>query len=193
MNDLYNMYMRAVLWVIALPPLLLGCRAKTASHPVMPVARNQAVSSTFVSEQFAVELAIPSQWASKHSADYILLLTPQEPGGSGMSISLEVPDLPMHIPGLIPIGLVKNGYVDDLRKQHPDLQVQEQTPPKIAHAEMRLVECTWTDGGQTQHETALLIVHGDHVYILRVEAANKDYAHARAVFDAVAQSIHWNK
>jgi hypothetical protein len=45
------------------------------------------------------------------------------------SISLDVPKLPPHIPGLIPIGSVRNGYLDDLKKSVGKLDTKDLPQP----------------------------------------------------------------
>ena len=46
-------------------------------------------------------------------------------GDKAPAVSLEVPKLPPHIPGLIPLGSVVGGYIDDLKKQHPGVKVDD--------------------------------------------------------------------
>ena len=49
---------------------------------------------------------------------------------------------------MIPIGLVKKGYLDDLKKKAPSMQTREETPT-IAGATARLVISTWKEGEKT--------------------------------------------
>ena len=110
------------------------------------------------------------------------------------SLSLEVPKLPPHVPGMIPIGSVRNGYVDDLCKSVGKLQTSDLTPPPLPSASVRLVRSTWSGAdGQARQETALLAVHADRVYILRARSLTADEKGARDAFDAVVRSIQWVK
>ena len=77
--------------------------APTTSPSTQPIA--------FVSTAKGVGLEYPPDWKPIPSSDYMLLLVPV--GGSSSnerSISLDVPDLPLHVPGMIPINSVVNGY-----------------------------------------------------------------------------------
>ncbi|MEA2709691.1 MAG: hypothetical protein QOF78_2292, partial [Phycisphaerales bacterium] len=130
-------------------------------------------------------------WTKQPSEDFVLLLT--RPGDAkGSQISLDVPKLPPHIPGLIPIGSVRNGYVDDLRQTYRGLETKDLEAPDVPGAQRRLVRSIWTDvKGRAQQETALLLVHGDHVYILRGRGPVDDEPATRSAFDAVARSLQW--
>ncbi|HEX2971914.1 MAG TPA: DcrB-related protein, partial [Tepidisphaeraceae bacterium] len=128
-------------------------------------------------------------WTTKPSQDYVLMLV----SAAGQSISLDVPDLPVHLPGMIPIGLVKNGYLDDLRKRVGSLTVVEDAPRQFPDANAHLVHTTWSNGGQEFVEVTQLFVHNDRVYIIRSDSTADAYEATRAAFDAVVQSIRWIK
>lgn len=97
----------------------------------------------------------------------------------------------MHLPGMIPIGLVKNGYLDDLRKHVGQLNIVEESSPEIPHAKARFVHTTWSNGGRNFVEMALLLVHADRVYIIRADSNAEAYESIRHAFDAVVRSLRW--
>jgi hypothetical protein len=105
------------------------------------------------------------------------------------TLSLDVPDLPPHIPGMIPISPVVNGYLDDLRQQEGSIETHQETAPKMPGAQARLVRSTWDKG--TMQETALLLVHRDHVYIVRGTSRVSDETATRDAFDTIIDSIRW--
>jgi hypothetical protein len=109
------------------------------------------------------------------------------------SISLDVPQLPWHLPGMIPMRLVRNGYLDDLRKRVGPLTIVEDAPREIPGATAHLVHTTWSKGGHGFAEVTLLFVHADRVYIIRADSTAEDYQATRAAFDAVVQSVRWIK
>jgi hypothetical protein len=137
----------------------------------------------------------PAGWEGHPSEDYVLLIHPASVAGPGTpTISLDVPDLPFHIPGMIPIGSVRSGYLDDLRKQVGQMTVEDLPPPDVGGATARLVRSTWHPGAdRTVRETALLMVHGDRVYILRGRADEAREGAMRAAFDEVVRSVRWVK
>jgi hypothetical protein len=88
---------------------------------------------------------------------------------------------------------VESGYLDDLKKQYGKLDTKELTPPTLPNAKERFVRAAWQKDGQSMQQTALLLVHDDHVYILR-ERSDVDHEQpTRETFDAVVSSIKWKK
>jgi hypothetical protein len=170
--------------------LFSGCAM--ASTPLATTA--PSAGGNFSDAKCGIQVTWPGGWSQQQSKDYDLLLIPD--GSSDPSdkwISLDIPELPMHIPGMIPIGPVENGYLDDLRKQFGKIDVKELSPPAIPDSKRRLVRATWQANGMTIEQTALLLVHDDHVYILRAYSDAKNEDSVRPTFDAVANSIQWLK
>lgn len=174
-----------------------GCRrpaTATAATPV-PSATTQPVivgGGTFRSDPLSVELTYPAGWVAKKNPDYVWMAVPTTGSPAADALSLEVPPLPMHVPGMIPIGLVRNGYVDDLKTGKTSFTTKDSTPT-IPSAKARLVQSTWTEQGQPKFETALLLVHGDRVYIVRANGLSADETRVAAAFDEVSRSLKWLK
>ena len=168
-----------------------GCRSRQhvdSGRPPTP----SAVS--FSDTAHGIAFSYPGGWTRRPSNDYVLLLVPPgEPNPPDRSISLDVPDLPVHIPGLIPAGLVKNGYIDDLKKQLTGFQIVEDVDYPVPHATARLVRSTGYLNGRPHTESALLIVHGDRVYIIRADATTLSDEQTVAAFDAAIKSLQWTK
>jgi hypothetical protein len=161
-----------------------------------PGGNRPLAGRTFDRPDLGIRLEHPAGWATRPSTDYVLLLTPAgaraAAGGDAPSISLDVPSLPLHIPNLIPIGPVRSGYLDDLRKAVGPVTSRNETPPPIPGAAARQVRSTWTDaGGRPNQETALLLVHGDRVYIVRARSLVSDEPAVRDAFDEVVRSMEW--
>jgi hypothetical protein len=155
-----------------------------------------APATVFARPDLGVELTQPAGWAARPNKDYVLLLRPASANGAeAPEISLDVPDLPFHIPGMIPIGAVRSGYLDDLRKQVGQMTVEDLPPPDVGGAAARMVRSTWhpAGGGLGVSETALLMGHGDRVYILRGRADEAHAGETRAGFDEIVRSIKWVK
>jgi hypothetical protein len=199
---------RRATWMVGFLILLLaGCRGKTASappgaspntsptHPATLPATTPATITFDGSKYGGILLDYPARWVPTPNKEYVLFLLP--PGAStnaaDRSLSLDVPDLPPHVPGLIPFTLVKNGYISDLRKQHPDLQAREPSPPapQPPHTSAAFVLSTWSISGKTMTEAALILLHGDHVYILRANYDADGEAETRRAYDAMTGSVRW--
>lgn len=156
-------------------------------------ASTKPAARTFVEAKSGTRLSHPAEWVARPSADFALLLTPAGVDPSDAALSLDVPDLPAHIPGWIPIGLVRNGYADDVRKAHPNSTVADLLPPTIEGAKVRLVRADWTDVRGPVGETTLVVVHGDHVVLLRGTARPPHVDLVRQALDAVVRSMRWRE
>ncbi len=170
----------------AAAPLLLallmfstGCRTHSVAQPAAPLP----ASAEFASHGVRLRYAPP--WSPADNANYVLMLV--DPARPGLTISLDVPKLPPHVPGLIPLGMVVNGYVDDLKKQHPGVAVSDALATRVAGANAKRVRSTW----DSQSEEAVLTVHGDRVYILRANSPVADAASATELLDAILGSVKW--
>jgi hypothetical protein len=176
---------------LAFAALLPGCAGKNVAPP--PPTQTPAVESprAFSDSSSGISLAWPAGWDKHNGNDYILILVPSGAKDASQSISLDVPKLPFHLRGMIPIGRVRDGYLDDLRKQKGKIETQDLPPRNIPDAKVSFVHSSWDSGGAKISEMALLIVHDDHVYIVR---ADSDAAHEQAVrtaFDQVVNSLKW--
>jgi hypothetical protein len=190
--------MRAFLATFLLPCVVVavgfGCsrRHGLAAPPPATMPAAAPAARSFDRPDLGVRLDRPDGWDDQPSQDFVLLLAPA--AGGGASLSLDVPDLPLHIPGLIPIGSVRGGYLDDLRKAVGPTQTTSLTPPGVPDAAARIVRSTWTDpAGRPHQETALLLVHADRVYILRARSPAPDEPATRAAFDEIIRSLQWTR
>ena len=179
-------------------PSPLPAPTTAATDPVSPPPAPSTTPAvrTFESTAKKVRLTYPAAWTARPSKDYVLVAAPPgDDGGpaAGRSISLDVPDLPPHIPGFIPMGRVEKGYVEDLKEQWPGLRVEESTSQAVAGTQARRVRSTWQAGGRARVELALILVHADRVYILRADGDAEVLDELRHVFDGVAGSIEWVK
>jgi hypothetical protein len=161
----------------------------------MPAADPPASKPTvFARPKLGIQLAYPPGWEARANKDYELFLKPARSGDGGDTLmSLDVPELPFHVPGMIPIGSVRSGYLDDLKKQVGPVTTEDLQPPNVG-ASARMVQSRWkTPSGEGVEETALLMVHGDRVYLLRARAASGHAEETRAAFDEVVRSVRWVK
>ena len=170
----------------------------SATVPSGPVIVRANAASTqpvsCVSTAKGVSLEYPPDWKPIPSSDFLLMLVPV--GGSASnerSISLDVPDLPLHVPGMIPLGSVQSGYLDDLKKQHAGLRVDESTTYAMPSTKCRRVRSTWVKSGRTYVEQAQLMVHGDRVYILRANDDSTTFPDTFHTYSQVADSLHFTK
>jgi hypothetical protein len=149
-----------------------------------------AAVTSIDSERYGIHLDWPAGWSPRQSKDFVLELVPT--GNTAQTISLDVPDLPPHLPGMIRINLVVNGFLDDLKKDHPGVQVVEQKDAGVPDATARRVVTAWKEkDGAEYRQDALLIVHNDRVYIIRGVGPSKDAPKTQQGFEKVVSSLKW--
>jgi hypothetical protein len=193
--------MLAALCVMYLCLAVGGCPPRSAAPQTAPrllatapAAPATQASNVYDNPKYGVQLTEPVGYSPTPSTDYELLLVP--PGSPATpidSLSLEIPDLPIHVPGLIPLKLVVNGYVDDLKTSHPNLAVEQNQAYTVSSGKAWIVQSHWPDGKTTDTESAILIVHGDHVFILRGNSDADGRTKTLQAFDQFAKSLQWAK
>jgi hypothetical protein len=159
--------------------------ARSANAPVL------TSGGTFTYEKAGIELSWPSGWKQVDCEECKLKLVPQSTGDASQWVTLDVPDLPIHVPGLIPIVRVESGYLDDLRKQYGTIETTELTPPVVPDSKARFVRAAWSESGQKVQQTALVLVHADYVYIIRGRSGVDQEQEMRECLDRVVQSLRW--
>src|SRR5438552_659890 len=92
-----------------------GAAASSSTQPatqaVLRPATTRSAGGTYANVKAGIRLDYPAAWAPRPSNDFELLLTPAREAVGERSISLDIPDLPPHVPGMIPMALVKKGYL----------------------------------------------------------------------------------
>ena len=126
----------ALIALLAIASIPLAC----AKHP-STVGHKPTTLATRIFDRpdLGVRLAWPGGWETRPSQDFVLMLVPVGAPTVGTRISLDVPKLPPHIPGLIPIGSVRSGYLDDLRKSVGELETKDLPQPGVLNAAQRFV------------------------------------------------------
>ena len=167
--------------------MVAGPTTNLASTTLAATAPATDASSHFA--KFGIQIEYPAAWTAKADKDLeLLLVNGSEPGAA---ISLDVPDLPPHIPGMIPIGLVKSGYLDDLRKELTGTPIDtREASPDFPGAKARAATSTWIKDGSCWTESALVLVRGDKVYILRARYLMSQ-SKVKAAFDQIIDGIKW--
>lgn len=140
-----------------------------------------------------IKLKYPADWQARNNPDYELMLLPPGASKDDRRITVDIPDLPPHLPFMIQMGRVEHDYVQDLKKDHPDLQVQDSAGASVPDSNAKLVRSLWHQNGTTYHDTVLLIIHASAVYILDAQSKESDLPPTRSAFDAIRGSIVWTK
>lgn len=140
-----------------------------------------------------IKIKYPADWQPKKSADYELMLLPTGGQGETWRVTLDIPDLPPHLPFMIQMTRVQHDYLQDLKKEHPDLKVNEEKDVSVPEGKARLVCSTWHEGKLQHDDTVLLIIHASAVFILDAQCGEDHLPATRGCFDSIESSIQWTK
>ena len=177
--------MRTTLAILVLVALV-GCgpKAQPLEHREIPN------DGKFLDQKNKFAVEYPEPWTERKpsAGEDVLLLKRKDFKGE---ISVAVPKLPPHIPGLIPLQSVEKGYIDDVKKRLKDVLVTESKPVKLSGAFGRQFALTG-EGSHGKHSiTALALLKGDTLYIISAESPANEAEDTRAAFEQVARSWKW--
>jgi hypothetical protein len=191
----YGQFAILALAAISLSGLVLGHPARVQPIVAFQPMGNPTSAPTAVEwdkSAKGVKIKYPGDWKPKTNPDYELMLI-----HSGTKkedrITVDIPDLPPHLPFMIRMSRIEHDYVEDLKKEHPDLQQKRVSDVSLPDAQARLVESTWHANKQTYDDVVLLVIHASSVYIFDAQADDTDLTATRAAFDSIKASIQWTK
>ena len=170
-----------------------------ASHaveaPAEPAAASTSAPSAVLWDRSAkgIKLKYPGDWQPKKNPDYELMLLPAGASKDDRRITVDIPDLPPHLPFMIQMSRVEHDYLQDLKKDHPDLHVQDSVVAKLPESTAKLVRSQWHQNGTVYHDVALLIIHASAVFIMDAQSSDADLAATRPAFDSMRESIVWTR
>ncbi len=187
------MTLRRLSLILFLPVLPLSCKSAAPAPATAPVIEPTASQKKFEDPSSGIRLLYPSAWKVV-STDPTEFKFEQDGKGDAVQLALDVPKLPAwHIPGLIPIDSVRDGYVDDVKKRMTGAQVNNLPDPSVPDAKQHRVMLTGQVNGQPAVNDAATIVHGDHVFILSIETTPAEYPQLKKQLEAVLGSVAWMK
>jgi hypothetical protein len=185
----------ANIWLAAAIAVTLsgGCQSTTPPPvaPPPPTAKTQ----TFEDKPDGIRFQYPDGWKPVTGGTALFKVSNPDPAKGYAVLSLDVPKLPWHVPGMIPIDPVANGYIDDVKKRlgGEGAKVEQDIAVSIPSAQAKRVKITGVDNGKPSIDEAVTIVHGDKVYILSCDSDDQGYATAKAALDMAVGSIQWIK
>ncbi|HLL87673.1 MAG TPA: hypothetical protein VK324_00055 [Tepidisphaeraceae bacterium] len=156
---------------------------------------------TYENRDADVAIAYPGDWVTRSNPRSVLSVGPKvaspadEPATPELNVA--VPKLPFHIPGMIPLGEVERGYVDDVKKRHTDVRVvrSDAIPFDKANARRFVLSGRPNEGGPERLYDVLVVYRGstDKLYVITSESPAPDAAVAHRVLDDVLASWRWLK
>src|SRR4051812_48462596 len=188
--------MRALIFVTCAASAIaaLFSRGCATEEPPPPIAHApQPGFDTYLSPAGTFSLRYPSDWSNRSMNDHVLLLEKD-----AAQVTVETPYIPPHLPGMMTMRLVVNGYEDDLKQRLNDFAVVEHADEALGGgAAQRLVmtgcERAGARKGEHRKLAALIAIRNEQVYILEADGSVESYETAHGAMVTVAQSWSWSK
>ncbi|HEX8525075.1 MAG TPA: PsbP-related protein [Tepidisphaeraceae bacterium] len=179
----------AVLFVVSLAPMT-GCRHRAASAAT---ARTQSVGVPFNHKHFS--FTYPTGWVPRRdtNAENVVTLNRPKTDLQSAEITVAVPKLPAHIPGLIPLNMVEKGYVDDLRKHYRDVVETQSDTTKLDGSPARRFSVTGNDQAGARKLAVVAGVRNDSLYIITLDARAEDFNGSQPAFEQIIKTWSWTK
>ena len=157
------------------------------------VAATGPTVRTFKSTPPLIQFNYPADWVPDKAETACFAMAAPSPD-SYSCLSLDIPKLPWHLPGMITANMVASGYAQDVKKnQIHDAVVKENCPVKITGADARRVISIGTEHGKPSIDVAMVMVHADQVYILSADSDATGSDRARKALDDAVASLKWAK
>lgn len=162
--------------------ILGGCGGEATVKPAQtlaPVAQAASQPAVdYVSEKGKFATRYPASWRPRIGGETLDLVPVTDDSGGHRTVSIDVPSIPPHLPGMITLERIENGYVNDLVKHFADVKVVSSTDFPMNDARATLLQATAVDA---KMYTVLAMRH-ERVYII---ASETDVAGADAGKKAV--------
>jgi hypothetical protein len=183
---------------------LLGCsRAgkQTSVAPLAASATTQAVvcavsdgaappaMKLLVDAKYNFSVVYPADWINEPESDNELTISPPHVNTDANQVLIQVPSVPPLLPGMITLGMVQHGYVNDLEGRAKNVVVKDTEPGTIPDAKSRVLTIT----GDNLVAKVVIIIRGARVFMLVSEVQPPQAELASKTIDAMEDSWKWTK
>jgi len=191
---------------MALVACAAGCRGRhAAGATVRPSPATQKLPSTapttsaagetklFEDRSHGFSLRYPAKWSLRQDPENVFTADARANDETGPELSVAVPKLPPHVPGMVPLGAVQSGYVDDLKKRLKDVKVEQRATDDIpiTGCQLRRFAATGRDKNGPRALDVLVLYKNDRLYIITAEAPASEADKERAAFQQAVTSWQW--
>jgi hypothetical protein len=157
------------------------------TNPTLPAHGPTQNESAGFSPQY------PSDWSTIQDKEHVLAIEPAglNPSDAQQRITVDVPSLPRHFPGMITLGRVKSGFIEGQRKKLTDVNVVEDVDQSVPGATAARVVLTGKLNSQNRKMAALLMMHDGRAYILRADGDLANFRQTKAALDQRVATLRW--
>jgi hypothetical protein len=189
----------AVLVAIALVAVGCGHRSAAAANP--RASTNPATTEAsdegvpYRNAKYGFLMKYPKGWSPRKgdNPEDVLTVDQDADKHTEPEITVSVPKLPPHIPGMIPMGSVESGYVDDVKKRMKNVKEVDTKTVKVDGVSARRFVITGQDKSGKRKLVVLAMMKGDHLFVLTGEGPENEFATVETGFEQVVRSWKWKE
>ncbi len=145
-------------------------------------------STRYIAPKGKFQTRYPSDWISHPGEDTLDLGPANDNSGIRREVSIDVPFIPPHLPGMITLDRIQKGYMDDLRKRYTDVKLISSVDRPFPEAKARLLEAT---ARNAKIYTVLAMRH-ERVYIIASETDIAGAEAGKSVVQMILASWQWD-
>ena len=165
----------------------VGCAVHHA--PVTQPGNPTAV--WYENQRASIRFCYPMSWHPVKGGATVTLVPLGESTVGSHRLTIDDPELPPHLPGFIPLGLVEAGFVADLRNRYNQLRVTSSVAYELDGVSARRLSAAGVSKNGPVVVNTVLCVRGDSVYVIDAETDAADAMRTREAFDMVVESLRW--
>ena len=138
-----------------------------------------------------MRFSYPKTWHPVKDDTILSLVPARENSLQDNHLVIDNPDLPLHIPFIIPMGPVVSGFEDDVKKRYKDVAESPVVDRIVGGVAGKEVNARARSDKGDVVVKAVLLVKGDHVYVIDAETLAANATDAAAAFETVVESLQW--
>ncbi|MGD1275886.1 MAG: hypothetical protein ABR964_01525 [Tepidisphaeraceae bacterium] len=175
-------------WMLVLCVVFCGC----ASHQATATRPASAGMVGYTPPKGGFTTQYPSAWHPGTGKDTLNLAPAKDDSGGKRRLSIDVPDIPFHLPGMMTMGAVQKGFTDDLQKRFQGLHIDSVSDQAMAGARAKRIKATGKEGGTPMVIDAVVAMNHEQVYIISSESDQAGAKAGSAAVDAIVTAWQWN-
>lgn len=173
----------------AVHPTTVAAKPAASTQPILAVVF--PATRVYCCPQAQIQFAYPADWQANSASTSLFSVTAPAKAGP-CSLSLDVPKLPWHPPGLLTLGMIASQYERDLRKTlMPDAMAEQDDGLTVAGAPARRIISSGHHGGKSVVDMAVIAIHNDRIYILSTDCDAQNRRQARQALDDALTTLKW--
>ncbi len=158
--------------------------------PATVPADQLAHAFDFVAAKNGFALKYPAGWQAIKGPE---VLDIEQKSFAHRLLTVDVPFIPPHLPGMITLARIEKGFWDDLKKRMSNVQIISSGPQTMVESQARRLKATAMQGDVPMSIDAVVAMRKEHVYILSSETDTPGAADGDAALEMILTSWKWTQ